>query len=577
MSGGAFRRLNRVAPGLAALLGYQRAHLGNDLIAGLSVAAVALPVGIAYSDIARVPAVVGIYSAIFPLFAYAVFGSSRQLMTGPDAATCIIAAASLGAIAGGDPQRYMTLMVAMTLMTGVLCIVAGAGRFGFIANFLSQPILVGYLNGIALILLVGQIPKLLGLPSEASDFFPKVAELAGHLDATHLPTLVLGTALLALFLALRQVAPRLPAALIVVVAGIVAVAALELQDRGIAVLGAVPGGLPEMVLPVIGFGEIRHLVSDAAGLTLIGFTSGVLTAKSFARRNRYDIDANQELIAFGACNIASGLAQGFPVTGTASRTAVNDATGGRTQLVGIVGGAAMLVFLLFLTAPLAFLPNAALAALIIVPAWSLFDFAALRTLSIASRRELLLCLATTGGVLVLGVLPGVVLAVVLSLVWLLSVGSRPSDAVLGRIKGVEGFHEIADHPEAEPIPGLLIYRFNAGLVAFNCGYFKQRLLKAIAEARTPVEWVVLDASPINVVDFTALQEAIELRDELAARGIVLAVARTKGVLAHFFRREWLRETEKRYGESLFPTLRSAVHAFELRHQAEGPEAGAERK
>ena len=260
------------------------------------------------------------------MFAYALFGSSRQLMTGPDAATCIMAAASIGAVAGGDPQRYMALMVALTLMIGLFNIVAGIARLGFIANFLSQPILVGYLNGIALIILVGQLPKLFGFASEASGFFPKVVEFVERLDATHPPTLVLGAGLLVLLVALQRLAPRLPGALIVVAVGIVTVAVLALQHRGVAVLGSVPAGFPSLRLPSFDFAEFENLFRDAAGITLISFTSGVLTAKSFARRNRYDIDANQELMAFGACNLASGLAQGFPVTGAASRTAVNDAT-----------------------------------------------------------------------------------------------------------------------------------------------------------------------------------------------------------------------------------------------------------
>ena len=464
--------LGRFAPGLAALLGYDRHDLRPDIVAGLSVAAVALPVGIAYAEIARVPAVVGIYSAIFPLFAYALFGSSRQLMTGPDAATCLMAAVGIGAIAGGDPQHYMALMVALTLMTGLFYLVAGVARLGFIANFLSQPILVGYLNGIALIILIGQLPKLCGFAAKGDGFFPQVAEVIERLDATHPPTLILGASLLVLLVALQRLAPRLPGALIVAIVGIIAVTALGLANRGVAVLGSVPAGFPQLRLPSFNFAEFKDLVRDAAGIMLISFTSGVLTSKSFAQRNRYDIDANQELIGFGACNLASGLAQGFPVTGADSRTAVNNATGGRTQLVGIVAGAAMLVFLLFLTAPLAHLPTTALAAIIIVSAFGLFDFAALRSLWDASGRELAFSLATTGGVLFFGVLPGVFLAVALSLLWLLSVGSRPHDAILGRAPGIRGFHDINDYPEAATIPGLLIYRFDANLVFFNCDHFR---------------------------------------------------------------------------------------------------------
>jgi len=562
MSSRTFLKLGRFAPGLAALLNYQKSNLRFDVVAGLSVAAVALPVGIAYSEIAKVPPVVGIYSAIFPLFAYALFGSSRQLMTGPDAATCIMAAASVGALAAGDPQRYAMLMVALTLTTGLFYVGAGCARLGFIANFLSQPILVGYLHGIALVILMGQLPGLFGFPVSGDGFFPQAAAFVSQLGSTHPVTLALGVGSLLLLIVLRRLLPRLPGPLIVAAVGSVAVAVLGLGDHGVALLGPVPAGLPTFHLPTPGFGGLRQLIRGAVGLTLLRFTSGVLTSKSFARRSGYDIDANQELIGFGAANLASGLAQGFPVTGADSRTAVNTATGGRTQLVGIVAAAAMLLFLLFLTGPMARLPKAALAAIIIVSAFAFFDLAALRNLGSASGRELLFSLGTTAGVLFFGVLPGVFLAVILSLLWLVSVGSRPHDAILGRAPGVKGFHDLNDYPGAATIPGLLIYRFDAGLVFFNCDYFKQRVQQHIRDAATPVKWVLVDASPINVLDYTAMQKLVELRDELAARGIVVAFARARHGLARFFRPGWFRAEEK--GVLLFPTVKAAIHAFEQR-------------
>ncbi len=561
-------RIGHFLPGLQALLQYERGSLRPDFVAGFSVAAVALPVGIAYAEIAGVPTVVGIYSAIFPLLAYALFGSSRQLMTGPDAATCIMVAASLGPLAGGDPERYLALLFVLTLMTGVFYVVAGLGRLGFIANFLSQPILVGYLNGIALIILVGQLPKLFGYASEASDFFPKVLEFFQKLDTTHLPTLVLGVALLLLLLTLRRLAPNWPGALIAAIVGIVVVASLDLQAKSVAVLGQVNAGFPTLQWLTLSFQEFKELFRDAAGIMLISFTSGILTAKSFARRNRYDIDANQELIAFGACNLTSGLVQGFPVTGTSSRTAVNDAMGGKTQLAGIVAAAAMLLFLLFMAAPLAYLPNAALAAIIMVSVLGLFDVEALKELRGASRRELLFSLGTTLGVLLLGVLPGVVLAVILSLLWLLSVGSRPHDAILGRVAGLEEFHSTADHPRAETIPGLLLYRFESSLVFYNTDYLKERVRAAISASETPIEWIVIDASPINVIDFTALQKLEELRQELADRGVVLIYARAKrSLLDQFFRSEQVSTTRERIDRYSYPTLRSAVQAFEKRAES----------
>ena len=551
-------------PGLGIFTRYDRSWLRSDLGAGLSVAAIALPVGIAYADLAGVPAVIGMYSAIFPLLAYALFGSSRQLMTGPDAATCIIVAASLGPLAGGDPDRYLALMVLLSLMTGVLFIVAGFSRLGFIANFLSQPILTGYLNGIALIIIAGQLQKLFGYSGEAEEFFPKLTEFIEQLDHSHLPTLVLGLGLLTLLIVLRRIAPKLPAALVVVVVGIAVVLTLGLDQSGVAVLGSVPAGLPSLNFTAFEPTAFKALLDDAAGIALVSFTSGVLTAKSFARRNRYEIDANQELIAFGTCNIASGLAQGFPVTGADSRTAVNNAMGGKTQLVGIVAAGSMLLILLFLTEPLGYVPTAALAAVIMVSAVGLFDFKELRNLYEISHRELLLSVSTTLGVLILGVLPGVLLAVALSLFWLLTVVSRPRDGVLGRVKGIKGFHNIADFPEATTVPGLILYRFDANLVFFNVDYFRDRVRSVIAAAKTPVEWIVIDASSINVIDITALQKLDELREELAAQGVVLASARVKRNLLRFFNYEWGLKRRDRYAKYRFDTIKSAVRAFNNR-------------
>jgi MFS superfamily sulfate permease-like transporter len=306
-------RLARIAPGLAALARYDHRCLFKDALSGISVAAIALPVGLAYADLAGVPAIIGVYSAIFPLFAYALFGSSRQLIVGPDAATCLLVAASLAPLAGGDPERYLTLLPILTLMTGLLYLIAGVARLGFIAAFLSQPILTGYLNGIAMIILVGQLPKLLGYPSETHDFVLQLRELVEHLS--HLPTAVLGLGVLGGLLVLGRVAPFVPGALVAVVAGIGAVALFDLRSLGVAVTGELPSGLPAPHLGAVEPATYRSLFHDAAAIMLISFASGMLTAKSFARRNRYEVDANQELIAFGASNLASGLAHGFAVTG----------------------------------------------------------------------------------------------------------------------------------------------------------------------------------------------------------------------------------------------------------------------
>jgi sulfate permease, SulP family len=568
-------RVARFVPGLAALKQYDRRWLLKDLLAGFSVAAIALPVGLAYADLAGVPAIIGIYSAIFPLLGYALFGSSRQLIVGPDAATCLLVAASLAPLAAGDPERYLAMLPVLTLMTGLLYLIGGVAGLGFIATFLSQPILTGYLNGIALIILVGQLPKLLGYPSEAREFVPQLRELVEAAGLSHLPTALLGLGLVAGLLVLRRLAPLMPGPLVAVIAGIGAVLVFDLGAHGVALTGALPGGVPVPRFELLEPAAYRALLHDAAAIVLISFTSGMLTAKSFARRNHYEIDANQELIGFGASNLASGLAQGFPVTGADSRTAVNNAVGGKSQLVGVVAAAAMLFVLLFLKAPLALVPAAALAALVFVSAISLFDFAGLHDLARMSWREGLLSLGTMLGVLVLGILPGVLLAVGLSLAWLLMVVSRPQDAVLGRVSGLPGFHSIADYPEAKTVPGLLLYRFEANLVFFNIDYFGERLRAAIAAARAPVAWVVVDASPINWIDATALQRLDELRGELAAEGITMAFARVKHSLSRAFNPRWIAQRGPAMEFRSFPTLKTAIRAFERQKFADAAGQTAE--
>lgn len=556
--------ITRFLPGLPTFLHYQRADFRFDCFAGLSVAAVALPVGIAYAEIARVPAVYGIYSAFIPLLIYAFLGSSRQLIVGPDAATCLMVAAALGPLAGGNPQRYMELMISITLITGMFNIIFGLCRFGFMANFLSHPILVGYLNGVALIVLTGQLPKLFGYKAEAAGFFGKLVEFSEKIAGTHLPTLILGTIALILLIAMKRWASQLPAALIVAALSIIAVEVLHLHACGVAVLGPVPSGLPTLQVPSFDPERFKILVQHGASIALISFTSGVLTAKSFASRNRYTIDANQEMIAFGACNIASGLMQGFPVTGADSRTAVNSAMGGRTRMAGIIAAAAMILFLLFFTSPLASLPNAALAAIIIVSCIGLFDVSSLRELYAASRRELSFSLVTTAGVLYFDVLPAVFFAILLTLLWLLLASSRPHDEVLGRVPGISGYHNIRDFPDAVTIPGLLLYRFDSSILFFNVEYFKERILKEIAASSEPLEWVVIDAAPINALDITSLHHLKDLIEDLNGRGITLRFARVKQSLWTFFNASWISPQLKE--RVRYDTLTSAVEAFKQREQ-----------
>ena len=557
--------LHRCAPGLACLLRYRREWLAGDLAAGLAVATVALPVGIAYAEIVGVPAALGIYAAIFPLFAYALFDSSRQLIVGPDAATCIMVAAGLSAVTDGDPARFLALLPTFTLLTGLIFLLAGLGRLGFSASFLSQPILTGYLNGIAVVILLGQLPKLLGYPSQARELLPRLAELLQRAPAGNAPTAILGLGSIAALLVIRRWAPRLPGPLVVVAAGIAAVSLLGLVPQGVEIGGAIPAGLPGLQLPPLDLETGRSLLGDAAGIVLISFISGILTAKSFASLNRYRIDANQELIAFGVSNLMAGLVQGFAVTGANSRTAVSNAVGGRSHLTGVVAGCAMLLVLLFLTGPLALVPTAALAAIITVAACGLFDLRSLAGLLRMSPMEAALSLATTAGVLLLGVLAGVVVAVGLSLLWLLAQAARPRDAVLATVPGLKGFHSIEGRADARTIPGLLIFRYSGNLLFFNVEHFCERLWARLAEAPQPVHWVVVDASPISLLDATAVSRLGALREELAAQGIRLVYARLKRIAGRNFAAPWLVTRRAQLAPDRFPTLRSAVRAFQAVH------------
>ena len=418
------------------------------------------------------------------------------------------------------------------------------------------------MNGIALLIIIGQLPKLFGFELTEEYFFRQVFEFSVNIDKSHLPTMTLGLSLLIIMILVMRFLPRLPSALIVVILSILAVIGLGLDQQGVTVLGSVPSGLPSMVFPSFDFEHFNPVFSAAAGIMLVSFTSGVLTAKSFAQRNGYSVDANQELIGFGACNIASGLAHGFPVTGADSRTAVNNAVGGKSQIAGIVAGGSMLLVLLFLTSPLAYVPKTALAAVILIAAIGLFDLSALRILYRMSHREFLLSVATTLGVLLLGVLPGVLIAVAFSLIWLLSVESRPSEAILGKIHGIKGFQSVAEYPEAKTIPGLLIYRFDANIVFYNADYFKARVLKIIAAQKTPIEWVVIDASPFNVIDVSALNKLDELRTELANKGISLYYARVKQQLERFFNSSFAKERRKAAKNYRFQTLKPAYLKYQ---------------
>jgi high affinity sulfate transporter 1 len=458
-------RLARLMPGLAALLGYRRADLPRDLIAGLSVAAVALPVGVAYAQLAGFSPVVGLYASILPLIAYALFGTSRQLIVGPDAATCALVAATVTPLAGGDETLYLSLSVMLAALTGLFCIGASFLRLGALADFLSKPILVGFLNGISLYILAGQIGKLVGFDLESHGILPKLVELAARFGETHWPTLAVGVGTFAVLWLSQRFLPRLPAALVALVVAALAVALFGLDDLGVAVIGAVPAGLPDFQIPQVPLHLIDELAGAAAGLALVSFSSMMLTARSFAARNHYEIDVDREFAALGAVNLAASLSQSFAISGADSRTAMADAAGGRTQVTGLVAAGTIALVLLFLTGPLRYVPIAALGAVLIKASLSLLDLKTLRELDRFDRRELALSLLATLGVIWVGAIKAILVVVILALLRFVRLTSRPRVDVLGEVEELSGFHSIVRHPEARTDPGLVLLRFKRSITS----------------------------------------------------------------------------------------------------------------
>jgi high affinity sulfate transporter 1 len=529
-------------------------------MAGVCVAAVAIPVSVAYAELAGFRPEVGLYSSILPLVAYAIFGTSRQLMVNPDAAACAMIAASVAPLAAGDPERYASLSMSLALMAGLFCILASFFRLGALADFLSKPILVGFLNGIAISIFLGQVGKLCGFSIEAGRIIPRVAEIATKLPKTHLPTLAVGAASFAVLLLSRRFIPRAPAALIAMIVGGVLVVLFKLDTRDVAILGKVPAGLPGLRWPTIPLAMFPELTAEAAGLALVLFSSGMLTARSFASRNHYDIDVDQEFAAFGAANIAAAVSLGFAVTGADSRTAMADAAGGRTQVTGLVAAASMAIVLLFFTAPLRYVPVPALGAVLIFAAFSLFDVRTLREIWRIDKHELALCVITTLAVVAAGAINAILIAVTLALGRFIRLAARPKDEILGKVEGLPGFHSIERHPQAQTIPGLVIYRFGSPITFFNCDYFKRRALAAADAARPQLRWFVLDALPITFVDVTGLQAFRDLREAIIARGARLVVAGRRTEYLN-----WLKEIgayDSQLEQLIFPTLRQAFRAFQ---------------
>ena len=439
-------RLPTWAPGLAALRRYRLADLPHDVTGGIAVAAVTVPVGIANAQLAGLPAQHGLYGSILPLVVYAVLGTSRQLIVGTSAAAAALVASAVGTLAGGDPSQHLAIAMMLTVLVGLMCLAASLLRLGAIADFLSRPILVGFMNGLALSIVLSQLGPLFGVTLEAEGFFPRVLEFLGSLPRTHLPTLVVGLASLGVLLAAGRFAPRLPAALVAMLVAGVAVQLFALQAAGVGVIGAVPAGLPSLTVPFVPLHQMPVLLAEAAGLTLLSFSSTMLAARSFADRNRYDVDADREIAALGAANVTAALSQSFTVTGSALRTAVAEAAGARTQLAGLVAAVALVPVLLFFTGPLQYIPSVALAAILISAGSSMLNWHDLRAIHRIEPQEFWLAMIATAGVLVFGAIQAILLVVVLALLRFVRLTARPRVEILGELEDGAGYQSVDAPP-----------------------------------------------------------------------------------------------------------------------------------
>jgi len=548
-----------VTPGLLRLRSYERSWLRGDVLAGVTVAAYLIPQVMAYAEVAGLPPVVGLWAVMGPLFVYALIGSSRQLSVGPESTTALMTALVVAPLAGGDPARYAALAAALALIVGGLCLLAWLARLGFLADLLSHPVLAGFMAGIAVFMIVSQLTKITGVPVDGESLVSDVGSFLSGLDRMHLPTLVMSAAVLAFLLFGAWLWPKAPVPLVGMLLAAGVVAAFSLQDRGIRVVGEIPAGLPTPGLPGLALEELTALLLPAVGVTIVAYSDNVITARAFAIRNGYHVDANQELLALGTANLSAGVLRGFPVSSSASRTVIADALGNKSQLYSLVALGAVLATLLVGRTVLAAFPSAALGAIVVYAALRLIEVSEFRRIGAFRRSELVLALATTAAVLLLGVLYGVLAAVGLSILNLLRRVARPHDGVLGYVPGLAGMHDIDDYPDATLVPGLVVYRYDAPLFFANAENFRQRALAAVDASPTPVEWFMLNAEANVEVDITAIDTVEELRAELDRRGIVFAMARVKQDMRADLAAAGLVE---RVGDDrIFPTLPTAVQAY----------------
>jgi high affinity sulfate transporter 1 len=555
----------RWLPGLRVLREYDPRWLRHDLVAGIVLTTMLVPVGIAYAEASGVPGIYGLYATIVPLLVYALVGPSRILVLGPDSSLAAVILAVVLPLSNGDENRAVALAGAMAIVSGLVCLAAGLGRLGFITELISKPIRYGYMNGIALTVLLSQLPKLFGFSIDAQGPLRQVAAITQSLveGKTNVFSLAVGAGSLAAILLLKRI-PRVPAILIAVVGATIAVAVFDLGAQGVSVLGALPAGLPSFAVPMIQWSDLQPVLTGGLAVALVSFADTTVLSRAYAARLKTTVDPNQEMIGLGAANLAAGVFRGFPISSSSSRTPVAEAAGSKTQVTGVVGAVAIALLLVFAPNLLRNLPTPALAAVVIASAIGLFEIADLRRIYRIQQWEFWLSMACFAGVAVFGAIPGIAIAIVIAVIEFLWDGWRPHSAVLGRADGVKGYHDITRYPHARRVPGLVLFRWDAPLFFANAELFHDRVLDAVAKSPTPTRWVVVAAEPVTSVDVTAADVVTDLQDRLRASNIDLCFAEMK---------DPVKDKLKRFGlftqlgeERFFATLGEAVNAYLEEHK-----------
>ncbi len=557
------RRSRLYAPALFSVLRhYQRQWLTGDVVAGLSACVVMIPSVIAYAELVHLPPITGLYAALAAGLGYALFGSSRHVIAGPDAAICLLVGAAILPLGANDSLRLALLAAELGLITGAVLVLAGWLRLGVIADLLSRPVLIGYLNGASLLLIATQLGKMLGITVAGDAFFPLLTGLYQHLQDTHLPTLAMGVFLVAFMVLLGRLAPRLPGALACCAMALLVSVSLNLGQHGVALVQTVPMGLPTLGWPTVYWADISALAPAAVAVAFLAFSDGLLLAQAFAEKNGYEVNPNQELVALGSANILASLWQGFPVSASQSRTSIADQAGGRSQVTQLVAGLGLVLFLIFLTELIPLLPKVALGSVLIVTAIGMMEIAPLRRLYRIDRTEFALALCVTAAILIAGVVSGIIVGMLISLATTLLHISRPRDAVLRR-RLIDGkFHDCLDDEDAEAVPGVMVYRLYGPLIFSNARYVVSRIRALVDNSGDELEWLVVDAQAITHIDVTAAQRLSTLHRELEALGVELKIADAPRPFREQLAAEGL--SDELGNAQFFISVKKAVEAFESR-------------